>query len=108
MNPAMIIMIAKTLFFKDVTEDVKAQGKDSKPAWLSRRYLHSGLTSIIGLAAVLGVSIPADQATILVDSVSQIIEVVQQNAGLWPAIVTSAGAIWGAIRAGKSGGKMKK
>ncbi|KKK52857.1 hypothetical protein LCGC14_3100700, partial [marine sediment metagenome] len=27
MNPAIIMMIAKTLIFKDVTEDVKAQGK---------------------------------------------------------------------------------
>ena len=108
MNPAMILMIAKTLLFQDVTEDVKAQGKDSKPVLLSRRYLHSGLTTVIGIAAACGVSIPADQAVILVDSVSQIIEVVKQNAGLWPAIATSAGAIWGTIRAGKSGGKKKK
>lgn len=105
MNPAMLIMIAKTLFFKDVTEDVKKQGMEGKPFWLSRRVLHSGLTSVIGIAAAIGVSIPADQAIILVDSVSQIIEVVRENAALWPAIVTSIGAIWGTICAGKSGKK---
>jgi len=105
MNPAIIMMIAKTLIFKDVTEDVKAQGKTEKPAWLSRRYMHSGLTSVIGIAGALGISIPADQAAILLDSVSQIVEVVKENAALWPAIVTSAGAIWGSIRAGKSAKK---
>lgn len=105
MNPAMLMMIVKTLFFKDVTEDAKKQGMEGRPFWLSRRVLHSGVTSIIGIAAALGLSIPADQAAILVDSVSQIIEIVKENAGLWPAIITSAGAIWGTIRAGKSGKK---
>lgn len=108
MNPMILsnlIMIGKTLIFKDVTEDVKARGKDEKPVWLSRRYMHTGLTTVIGLFAAAGVSIPADQATILMDSVLQIIDVVQENKALWPVIVTSAGAIWGTIRAGKSAKK---
>ena len=111
MNPAILAyvpMILKTLIGKDVTEDAKAQGMDGKPFWLSRRFFHTGLTTVIGLAAMLGITIPADQAAILVDSAFQIVDVFKENAGLWAAIVSSAGAIWGTIRAGKTAKKKDK
>lgn len=105
---AFVSMIAKTLIFKDATPDAKKAGLDGRPFWSSRRFLHSAITSVIALAAAFGISIPADQAAILMDAVGQIVTIVKENAGLWPVIASSAGAIWGTIRAGKSGGKGKE
>ena len=102
---AFLPMIFKTMAGMDVTKDAEKAGLDGRPFWLSRRFLNSGMTALVTLGGAFGVSIPADQAAALLDAVNQIIDVFTQNAGLWAAIPTTVMAIWGTIRAGKSGKK---
>ena len=104
MNPAILgfaTMALKAVMFKDVTPDAEKLGLNGRPFFLSRRFLHSAITAVVALGGMAGITIPADQAIILMDSVGQVWDVFTQNAGLWAGLVSTAGAIWGTIRAGK-------